>query len=443
MRKYIQIIIVLFLVILTSIVIYHQYNERKEYHTYLDSQFQRQFYDLIGYVENAQVDLAKAMVVNNSKDMIKYLNDLNFHSYMAHEKLTQLPIEHDSIYKTEIFLNQLGDYSTAMANKSLDGEELDEKEMDTLAELHSYANELSQELIELHDKLSKENINFATLKRQSNRDLSKFNEEMKKFDLINFEERMQDYPELIYDGPFSAHLKKIKPKLNGKIISEDEAVKIANKTFKNPVKVVGKLENTIIPGYYLQGTEDNSDTRVSAAISERAGKIIWYFNPREIGEDRIDSEKSIKIAEEFLKDIGYDNMIPTYTMNHGDHSIINFAYNENGVIIYSDLIKVKVASDNGEIIGLGTEGFLINHHKRDIDKPQITENEARQRISDTIKIKNTRLAIIPTAGGKEVLCYEFETEFGNDTYLIYIDANNGKEVEILLMVRDDEGTLVI
>lgn len=46
--------------------------------------------------------------------------------------MIQLPFHHGGIRDTERFLSQLGDYCTAMANKSLNGTALDEKELHTM-----------------------------------------------------------------------------------------------------------------------------------------------------------------------------------------------------------------------------------------------------------------------------------------------------------------------
>ena len=81
-------------------------------------------------------------------------------------------------------------------------------------------------------------------------------------------------------------------------------------------------------------------------------------------------------AEEFLKGIGYNNMKATYSMAYEGQMVTNFAYEQEGVLIYSDLIKVKLALDNGDIIGLEAQGYLTNHHERDIEKPKISEEES-------------------------------------------------------------------
>ncbi|AOY76187.1 germination protein YpeB [Clostridium formicaceticum] len=448
MRRYILPSILAVALVATGIWGYYQYNERNDYHTYLDIQFQRQFYDLIGHVENAQVDLAKAMVSGGSKDIVKHLNDTVFQSYMAQEKLTQLPLDHGAIRRTENFLNQLGDYCTAMVNKSLEGIILDEEEVNTLTELHSYANLLSQQLIELQQNIAAGGINFGDLRREGNRDLAQLSDRMEKFQLINFEERMQDYPELIYDGPFSEHLKDVQPRMKGETIDENQAIQVVQESFREEsvrdIEVTGEIENTSIPAYYLRGTRNgNNGQDVSVAVSKTGGKVLWYLNPREIGESTLDREEAMKRAEEFLVNKGYENMVATYTTNYEGQSVMNFAYKQDDVIVYTDLIKVKVALDDGEIIGLETEGFLINHHERDIEEPEISEEEARERLSSGVEIENTRLAIIPTAGKKEILCYEFKVRFGEDHYLVYIDANKGEQRQVLLMIEQEDGTLVM
>ncbi|WP_026477141.1 germination protein YpeB [Alkaliphilus transvaalensis] len=449
MKRYILPIILAIALMGTGVWGYQQYTQKVDYHTYLDLQFQRQFYELIGHVENAQVDLSKAMVSGSNIDIAQYLNDVVKQSYMAQEKLTQLPFNHGAIRTTEKFLSQLGDYATAMVNKSLEGIVLEENEMSTLEELHTYANYLSQQLIELQQQVVSGGVNFGDLRKEGNRRLALVDSQMEDLNLINIEERMQDYPELIYDGPFSEHLKDVRPRLQGNTVNEGEAIRIVTEEFKEfnlaNARVIGRIDNAPIEGYYIRG-ERNGDANgrgVSAAVSRTGGKIIWYLDPRDIGESQLGREEAIERAEEFLKQKGYEDMVATYAMAYEGEMVVNFAYQQEDVTVYTDLIKVKVALDNGDIIGLETEGFLINHHDRDIPEPQISKEAAQERLSSGVEVETVKLALIPTAGNKEILCYEFKVKFGADHYLIYIDADNGQQRRVLLLIEGEDGTLTI
>lgn len=427
----------------------YQYKERIDYHTYLDIQFQRQFYELIGHVENAQVNLAKAIISASNKDVAQFLNTTASQSYMAQEKLTQLPFHHGGIRGTEKFLSQLGDYCSAMTNKTLEGISLNEKELKTMADLHDNISHLSGELIKLQQRVVAGGVNFGDLRREGNIGLSRLEEELADFNLISFEERIQEYPELIYDGPFSDHLRDKKPKLRGEEIGQDQAVDVVLRAFpdhkNSQVRVTGTSKNQAIDSYYISISDGNREEgyEITAAVSKIAGKLVWYMDPILGGASKISREEAVKKAEDFLEEIGYKNMKLTYSMAYEGQIVINFAYQEGDVLIYSDLVKLKLALDDGRVIGLEAEGYLANHQERNIEEAKISEEEAREKLSSGVQEEGVRLAIIPIEGGKELLTYEFKVKFGRDTYLIYIDANTGVQRKILLMVEDKAGTLVI
>jgi len=59
-------------------------------------------------------------------------------------------------------------------------------------------------------------------------------------------------------------------------------------------------------------------------------------------------------------------MVDTYYLKEDSTATINYAYKQDNVIIYPDLIKVKIALDNGEIIGIESKGYLTSHTVRAI-----------------------------------------------------------------------------
>ena len=149
------------------------------------------------------------------------------------------------------------------------------------------------------------------------------------------------------------------------------------------------------------------------------------------------------MGQEYLAGIGYENMRPTYHMNEGNSVIVNYAYYENDIIYYPDLIKVKVALDNGEVIGIEANGYLYNHHQRGNDYELITIDEARGKVNPSIQIQSEQKAMIPTDWKTEVLCYEFKGTMNDKNILVYINAQNGKEENIFILIDDANGMLTI
>ena len=157
------------------------------------------------------------------------------------------------------------------------------------------------------------------------------------------------------------------------------------------------------------------------------------------GED-IEEEAAKQKAIQF---IGENNIKETYYLKQDGIVTINYAYTQNDVVIYSDLIKVKVALDNGEILGMEATGYLNNHTNRDTSKVKISKEEATKTLNKNLEISSDGLAIIPTEFNTEILCYEFKGKVEEREFLVYINAENGREEDILMITNTPNGTLTM
>ena len=81
--------------------------------------------------------------------------------------------------------------------------------------------------------------------------------------------------------------------------------------------------------------------RGGADVSVLGGHVIWYLYNREIGDKTIDIDKAMELSSKFLKDRNYKNMKQSYYMQNEGIATINYAYNDNNITYYPDLIKVK------------------------------------------------------------------------------------------------------
>ena len=109
--------------------------------------------------------------------------------------------------------------------------------------------------------------------------------------------------------------------------------------------------------------------------------------------------------------------------------------------MYPDLIKVKVALDNGEVLGIETSGYLNNHTIRDLEKVKITREQAKKDLNKDLEIISEGMAIIPTEWKTEILCYEFKGKVDDKEFLVYINAENGREEDVLVITNTPNGTL--
>ena len=164
---------------------------------------------------------------------------------------------------------------------------------------------------------------------------------------------------------------------------------------------------------------------------------------RAVNTEIISQEEANTKGKEFLDSRGVSNMKVTYYLKQDGIVTINYAYVQNDVVVYSDLIKVKVALDNGEILGIETSGYLNNHTQRDTSKIKISKKEAKKTLNKNLQISSEGLAIIPTEFKTEILCYEFKGNVDGKDFLVYINAENGREEDILIITNTPNGTLTM
>ena len=134
-------------------------------------------------------------------------------------------------------------------------------------------------------------------------------------------------------------------------------------------------------------------------------------------------------------------MKETYYLKQDGIVTINYAYEQDGVTVYPDLIKLKIALDNGEVMGIETTGYLNNHETRDTSKVSITTEQDKKDLNKNLDIQSESLAIIPTEWQSEILCWEFKGKIDDTDFLVYINADTGKEEDILVIVNTPNGTL--
>lgn len=426
-------------------------NEKQRYKTALTNDYQRLFYDSKAHIENVEVSLSKAVLSDSKEQNVLHLSQIMQQANSAQEKLTQMPIPQSDIGKTTRFLTQVSDYSYFLIKDHLNGNGLTEEQKNSLKTLSNYSTYLSSELETVHDKMMKGDVKLETIKYTGKKAARKTDKTMFSTQLVNLEEEMTKYPELIYDGPFSDQARKIPSKgLGKKKINKVEAEKIVREFLGKDVDKItlfptgkGLNKEATIPSFTFSVTQKNrdEDSPTYISISKTGGKVVWMNNARTVKSKKINKTDATKKAKNFLASKGLKNMESNYSQTHNNIMTINFAQKIGDVTVYPDLIKVKVALDSGEIVGYDALHFLKEHHPRKIEKPKLTSEQARKSVKQKFEITSTRLAIIPKGLKTEVLCYEYKGKYEGNDFIVYINANTGAEEQILRIVTDKKGTL--
>ena len=412
-----------------------------------ENSYNMAFYELVDYVQNVETYLAKSLISSTPEHGAETLTNVWRESNLAQAYLSQLPIESQELEKTEKFLNQVSDYSYSLSRKNIYNESLTDEELKNLKDLHTYSVELENTLNQLADDINSGRIKWNEL---TNKGTTAFAQQVSTSSLegfSNLEENFHEYSGLIYDGAFSEHLTSNEPKaLTGDDIDEEtakqKAIEFIGKDNVKEVENLGYSENATIPEYNFS-VKTSSEDSVNISISKKGGHIVYMNSNRNVNTEVISQEEANLKGKEFLSNHGFKDMKETYYLKQDGIVTINYAYTQNDVVVYSDLIKVKVALDNGEVLGIETTGYLNNHTQRDTSKVKISKEEAKKNLNKDLQISSEGLAIIPTEYKTEILCYEFKGKVDEQEFLVYINAENGREEDILVITNTPNGTLAM
>ena len=439
--------VIVTLLVIVAILGFLLYRKQREYRQASENAYNMAFYELVDYVQNVETYLAKSLISSTSEHGAETLTHLWREANLAQSYLARLPIESQELSNTEKFLNQVSDYSYSLSRKNIYNEDLTQEDLNNLKELHQYSVDLENTLNQLSADLNEGRFKWDELTEKGTVAFAQQVDNISKESFSNLEENFHEYSGLIYDGAFSEHMTSQDPKaLTGDDIDEEtakqKAVEFIGQDKCKEVNSLGLAENATIPVYDFSITNQNDET-INISVSKKGGHIVNMNTNREISVESISQEEANNKGKEFLTSKGFENMKETYYLKQEGIVTINYAATQDDVVLYPDLIKVKVALDNGEVLGVETTGYLNNHTIRDVSNVKITVNEAKSSLNQDLQIESQGLAVIPTEWKSEILCYEFKGKVDDKEFLVYINAENGREEDILIITDTPNGTLVM
>lgn len=402
----------------------------------LENVYQRTFYDLVESVNNTETKMSKLLASTDSNYSNQLLLEINDNLTNAENQLSYLPISMNGIPETTKFINQLGGYTSTLAKNTKNGTKLTAEEKAKLRELYNSIYGIKVQLNKISNKIN-QGYNISENANPGKEDYNKFTQNMQKI-----KNNDQDYPTMIYDGPFSDSTcnKEIKG-LNFAEISKQEAEKIANEIFENAKVEYSNETNGKFQTYDFNVTEN--DIKLYVQITKQGGKLLTISSMNDKKTENISHEKAIEIAENFAKKLGIENMKCVWTDKIQTDVYLNLAPVINNVIIYPDLIKVKVDLDKGQIVGYEACAYYTNHIERNIENATISQSTAQSKIDSKYTIESVKLALSPIEYKGEILTYEFKCKYQGSTYYIFINALTGEEENILKVIETQNGNLLM
>ncbi|MBQ3488101.1 MAG: germination protein YpeB [Clostridia bacterium] len=383
-------------------------------------------------LNDVDVSLSKLSAASSPRQSVLLLGDVWRATGSAGAAMGLLPLSHADSCDMSQFVTRCGDYAHALMGRVLQGRALTEEDRKQLGDMRAACAQIRQvagEAIQSGDYVAADNVDAGCYEQSQS------------------EAAISEYPTLIYDGPFSESAENRPPQGEiGERITAQQAAERARRLFSD-----GTVAETVyVPGalpVYELSVQSASRGQVSLSLTEQGGELLSFMGaPTGDKNDPPSDEESEKLkaaALSFLQELGVEDPAAAYAQYYQGAAVLNFAPRQAGVILYSDLVKVYMDRETGEVMGLDARNYRLNHRQRALPRPKLTEEEAGTYVSGELQVEHTDLALIPLTQQTEVLCYEFKATKDGTFYIVYVNALTGEEEQIFQVINSAEGDLVV
>ncbi len=414
-------------VVALSVGLYNVHKRETLLERQMDAVYETAVFDSLDTVREVENSLAKMLVSVSDAENVGMAADIYKNAGSAAARVANLPINNHTYSGLEKFLNQVSDFMSGYIRAVQSGGE-SESYTEQLGAIYETTVNVR---IKLEEATNKFGGDYSVIKEiDANGEFS-----------IGEGDFNVEYPSIIYDGPFSDNRKTEWKALEGKSeITEEEAVSIVSELLGADCKVTGKTSGDA-ELYLLEGSSDGDNAYASVTVN--GGMIAAASIARRQGNGNITESEAQKIAKEYTRKLGYSESLTPIWFNSDENSVIvTLACEVNGIIIYPDMVKIKLRASDGALTGVEACGYCANHRDRSFPSVLMNKNAVYGMVSDKLSIQHVRLALIPR-NDSERLCYEVAAEYNGLDYFVYIDAVDGKQVNILRVVDDNQGKMVI
>ncbi len=421
---------------------YQEHQEKNAILIKAENQYQRAFHDLSYYMDQLHTELGKAMAVNSESEQFqkRKLIQVWRMTSQAQGQISQLPLGLLPFNRTGEFLSKIANFTYRASIRDLSKNPLSKEELQTLQTLYDRSKQMSSELRTIQAKVMKDKLRWMDVELELASESKKTNNSIiSGFQLVD--DGVGGYAELDW-GPSvqSLYQQRTMSMLPGEPVSEEEIVKKAAAWIGSKQTDGMRVSNNGSGTEYssvsvIQETADGRTLQMD--YSQNGGHLLWYMHPREVQEKKLKPDQASKKAEQFLNAHEYPATVPVNYDEYNNISIITFADMEGDIIYYPRKMTVKVAMDNGEILGLSAQDYVFEPRPTGLAQPSMSVEDAAKLLSSSFETANVSKAFIENDFKEKVLCYAFTGRANGGHYRIFINADTGEEekVENLLPVE--------
>lgn len=344
--------------------------------------------------------------------------------------LSAMPYSTQELEKLSGYLNSAGDWALYLSREGAEGRLPDEETRRQLGEISDAVSGIAQSVMQLGTQYSDGALvldSYAACADDG--ETNTVGCELRRID-----SELDEFPELEYDGKYSASALSVSAKsLEGaENVTESKAKAIAADFLGVPQSELESIGRAAcdLPCWSFSYEGETGDFRM-ISVSEQGGQVLSVTGSRRVRAAELGMDEAREIARVFLERAGVDVTEPVSETEDGGLAAFVFAGSADGVMYPADAVSVSIALDSGEVCAYDATEYILNHTERDLGEPAITAEQAAAALHGSLTALSSKLTAAVTEGGSERLCYVFACEAEDETPVtVYIDAKTGVQTKI-------------
>ena len=428
---------------------YRGYSLAGDYRLSAENSNRRALTDFASHLDQLETDMAKGDVASNPAQKILYLSQVSSKSDAALKDFAQIPAEQTGLSYVGQFLTQSGDFARTLSQRIAGGGTITTDEEKTLRDMHERLMPVNQKVQDLLTRIDTENLvwtdpdptirqrlGFGAQIAEAAADGSEAPSKSVRSGLDQLDASLQKLPPFSYSGEYATRVVPKPLGLPSGNVTRDQAQNKA-RDFLSKVGYANSTPEFVgdsqgeLGGFMWKYKETHLE------VSHKGGVITLYRDQRSIEPRTLSIQEASNKAKATLQALGW-KLVLTSTEDFGSYVQFDAVVEKDGVRIYPDKVRMMIALDNGQLIGLDAVPYYAFHHSRTFPT-RITMDQAVRKLRTNFKVLENRLAVIVKSGNKEVYCYEFRGRYQGEEYLIYLNAATGNEEKIQRIIKTPRG----
>ena len=429
---------------------YNEYRLASNYRLVAENNNYRALTDFASHLDQLETDMVKSDVASNPTQKILYLSQISSKTDAALKDFSQIPADQAGLSYVGQFLTQSGDFARTLEQRVASGGTISPEEEKTLRDMHERIVPVNQKVQDIMNRMDTENLVWTDPTpsigqrlgfggpqiAEAAADGSEAPSKSVRSGLDQLDSSLQKLPPFSYTGDYATRVVSKPLGLPSGDVTRDQAQGVAQ-AFLNKVgypnatpEFVGESKG-VLGGYMWKYKGANLE------VSHQGGVITLYRDQRSIETRVMSIEEASNKAKTSLQTLGWQ-LVLTSSEDFGSYVQFDAVAEKDGVRIYPDKVRLLIALDNGQLIGMDAAPFYAFHHSRNFP-PKITMDQAVRKLRPNFQVLESHLAVIAKSGNQEVYSYEFRGRFQGEEYLIYLNASTGAEEKIQRILKTPRG----